>query len=83
MLKEDSVLAALIVYLQRICENNAGNRLRMSVAFKVLAGPFNRPLPPLDWRVLLPIAEQYVRQQILSIKKKHKTNRLLFSFDRI
>jgi hypothetical protein len=34
-LKEDSVLASLIVYMQRICENNEGNRLRMSIAFKV------------------------------------------------
>lgn len=61
VLKEDSVLAALIAYVQRICENNAGNRLRMSVAFKVLgAGPFERPLPPLNWSILLPIAQQYV-----------------------
>lgn len=59
-LKEDSVLAALILYIQRICENNPANRLRMSVAFKILAGPFERPLPPLNWTILLPIAQQYV-----------------------
>jgi hypothetical protein len=59
-LKEDSVLASLIVYMQRICENNEGNRLRMSIAFKVLSGPFERPLPPLNWTSLLPIAQQYV-----------------------
>lgn len=59
-LKEDSVLASLVVYMQRICENNSANRLRMSLAFKVLAGPFERPLPPLNWMSLLPIAQQYV-----------------------
>ena len=64
-LKEDSVLAALVVYMQRICENNAGNRLRMSIAFKVLSGPFERPLPPLNWASLLPVAQQYVSIQPL------------------
>uniref|UniRef100_A0A0P5JGL1 RE24967p n=1 Tax=Daphnia magna TaxID=35525 RepID=A0A0P5JGL1_9CRUS len=58
-LKEDSVLAALVVYMQRICEINSVSRVRMSVAFKVLGGPFERPLPPLNWMSLLPIAQQY------------------------
>jgi len=46
--------------MQRICEINAASRLRMSVALKVLSGPYERPLPPLDWTVLHPVVQQYV-----------------------
>ncbi len=59
-LKEDSVLAALVQNMQRICEINSGSQLRMSLSLKLLAGPFERPLPPLDWSVMVPVAQQYV-----------------------
>lgn len=71
VLKEDSVLAALIAYVQRIHEVNDESRARMLLAFQVLAGPFERPLPPLNWTVLLPVAQQYVslsRLQVLELE---------------
>ena len=54
-------MAALMHYMLRICETSAANCMRMSIALKVLAGPFDRPLPPFDWTVLDPIVQQHVR----------------------
>lgn len=54
--------------MQRICEINAANRLRMSIAIKVLTGPYERPLPPLDWTVLHPVVQQYVKKIYFKLK---------------
>jgi hypothetical protein len=59
-LKEDSVLAALVQYMLRICELSPDIRLRIKLILSILAGPFEKPLPPLDWSVLEPIVDQYV-----------------------
>lgn len=62
------MLAAFIYSMQRICEINTASRLRMSVSLKVLTGPYERPLPPLDWTVLHPVVQQYVFFILLEIR---------------
>ena len=59
-MKEDSVLAALVQYMLRICELSPDIRFRIKLILSILAGPFEKPLPPLDWSVLEPIVDQYV-----------------------
>ena len=59
-LKEDSVLAALVQYLLRICEMNPDITFRIKGILTIMNGPFERPLPPLDWTILEPVVLQHV-----------------------